>query len=335
MSSRALIELPGTHAPGVIHHRVLPKTDGPGSRDREYWVHVPRRPLHRRMLRRPALLMVLHGCQQDATEIMVASGFTDPAQGSDAVVVFPSVTSWSASPLRAENCWGFWIPSERRRDEGEIGDLRRILAAVEAEFATDPERRFVAGLSSGGAMSVAMAVVYGDAIRAAGSVAGLAFGETSAAVTACPVPGLCPPFLTEALFRRPPRLRTLEELVGEMAEAQELAGLAEPVPLMVLQSTRDRIVRIENARMLRDVWIARHGADPTAVEALRPDAGSVAHHRYRDRTGRTLVETVFYEGLDDEPTHYWPGDADRPPFAHSEGPSASATLMEFFRGQGL
>lgn len=314
--------------------RVLPRGDKPGSRNRQYSVHAPHRPLRRRMRRRPALLMVLHGCRQDGPEIMAGSRFAELAEEPDTVVVFPSVTSWQATPARAGNCWGFWIPAERRRDEGEIGDLRRILAAVEDEFGTDPSRRFVAGLSSGGAMAVAMAVVYADAIRAAGSVAGLAFGETSAAVTAGG-PNLCPWFLNEALLRPSPRLRGLDGLVREMADAQERAGSSAPVPLMVLQSTRDRVVRIENARMLRDVWIARHGGDPEELQRLRPRDWPVAHHRFADRDGRTLVETVFYQGRDDEPTHYWPGDRDRPPYAHPDGPSASEILMHFFRRHGM
>jgi poly(3-hydroxybutyrate) depolymerase len=183
-------------------------------------------------------------------------------------------------------------------------------------------------------MAVAMAVVYGDAIRAGGSVAGLAFGETGAAVTpAAPTPGLCPWFLGEAAQHPPLLLRSFDGLVRDMAEAQEQSGVARPVPLMVIQSTMDRVVRAENARMLRDVWIAQGGGDPEAVRRL--GTGPVEHDRWVDGRGDALVETVFFEGRGTDPTHYWPGDHHHPPFAHSAGPSASRLLLEFFRQNGL
>lgn len=151
------------------------------------------------------------------------------------MVVFPFVTSWKPLPWRARNCWGFWIEAERRRDEGEVGDLRRILHGVEAEFGTDPRRRYVAGLSSGGAMAVAMAVVYGDAIRAAGAVAGLAYGETSAAVSvSIPFHKLTPWFLDEKIGRTRPHLRPLGSLADDLNAGLKEACTNDVVPLLVI-----------------------------------------------------------------------------------------------------
>jgi poly(hydroxyalkanoate) depolymerase family esterase len=308
-------------------------SDAPGSRDREYWVYAPP---SKRMATRQGVVMVLHGCDQKPEALMRSTRFLQFARERGFTVVFPYVTSWKPLPWRASNCWGFWIEDERRRDEGEMGDLRRIFGAVEREFGTDPDRRYVAGLSSGGAMAVAMAVTYPEEIRAVGTVAGLAYAETSSAIA---TPSLLAARSWLAPYREAipsSRRRSLASLTNDMSAARDAAGACSPVPLLVIQSLHDKVVSIENARMLRDVWLACHSeAVRNCVESGLSEGTAGEMSSYSDKDGRTVVETIFYEGRQDGPTHYWPGDGDDPPYADPTGPSATAALVDFFGRQGL
>jgi poly(hydroxyalkanoate) depolymerase family esterase len=315
-------------------HRHLAASEAPGSRDREYWVYAPASPEGRTP---PGVVMVLHGCDQKPDSLMRSTRFLQFAQGSGFVVVFPYVTSWRPVPWRATDCWGFWIEDERRRDEGEVGDLRRILDAVEREFGTDAERRFVAGLSSGGAMAAAMAVTYPDAVRAVGAVAGLAYAETSAAVASAPLFPAPPPWFAPYCEAVPSsRRRPLASLCNEMTAARGAAGAYGPVPLLVIQSLHDKVVPVENARMLRDVWLTCHPeAVPDGMQADPYDGDGEERIVYSDAGGRIIVETIFYEGRTDGQTHYWPGDGQEFPYADPTGPSATAALVDLFRRQGL
>lgn len=314
--------------------RSLPAGSGPGSRERSYLVVVPRRRLR---LRKPALVMVLHGCGQTADDIFRSTLFAERAHEAGFVTVFPWVTSWNRLHVRASNCWGFWYPNDRRPGHGEAGDLRRIIEVVEADHGTDPGRRYIAGLSSGGAMAVAMAVSYSHVFRAVGSVAGLAYGQTSAAVSSARSARLpLPWFLDGDITGLPGRPKGLRALVRNMREAEEEAGGgAGLVPLMVIQSVHDQVVPIANARMLRDVWRVRFRADGKPEAVPHSGGWSGEHLRYRDRFGRTIVETAFYEGRQSGTTHYWPGDTDEGLFADREGPPATDLLFGFFRQHGL
>jgi poly(hydroxyalkanoate) depolymerase family esterase len=319
---------------GGAQHRHLACSDAPGSRAREYWVYAP---ASLRTRARPGVVMVLHGCDQKPEELIRSTRFLQFARERGFAVVFPYVTSWKPVPWRANNCWGFWIEDERRRDEGEVGDLRRIFGAVELEFDTDPDRRYVAGLSSGGAMAAAMAATYPDAIQGVGTVAGLAFAETSAAIE---TPSLLPAppawFASYCDLLPSSRRRSLASLSSDMTAARGIAGPYGPVPLLVIQSLHDKVVPVENARMLRDVWLACHPeAVQDDVEPGSSDGAAEERSSYRDAAGRTIVETIFYEGRTDGPTHYWPGDGDDPPYADPTGPSATAALLDFFGRQGL
>lgn len=248
--------------------------------------------------------------------------FTELAERDGFIVVFPFVTSYPFLPVRARNCWGFFIERHRHEGRGEPADLRRILRAVEDEFAIDPERRYVAGLSSGAAMAVVMAVAYSEDIAAAGAVAGVPYGEDACAVAYACFTGI--------------RHQPVEALVEAMRAEQQEPDERRLVPLMVIHSTNDGTVPVRNAENLRDSWIAHHADDAAlaGTEDCTTEGVPCAHSRFVDGDGRTVVETVFYEGPRFGRTHFWVGDHEGR-FADPEGPSASELLWSFFRQHRL
>jgi poly(hydroxyalkanoate) depolymerase family esterase len=304
-----------------LHPRTLPEGTGVDSRSRTYQVYVPDG--------LPAdgsapLVTVLHGCRQTEADMVADTRFTELADANGFVVAFPFVTSWDSDPmqLRIENCWGFWMPEERTEGSGEVADVRRIIAAVESEFGTDPTRRYVAGLSSGAAMSVDLAVAYSEDIAAAGAVAGLPYAEAASAVTF---------FCGQA-----PDPNDTEDAVAAMGTEQADPVERRLVPLMVIQSIGDCTVSIVNGRQLRDSWIDYYDADPqpAATEDCMADGVSCTLSRFVDGTGATVVATVFYSGVASGRTHYWPGDNEGE-FADPDGPSASEHLWAFFADKDL
>jgi poly(hydroxyalkanoate) depolymerase family esterase len=306
-------------AAGTLHQRTLAAGDAPDSRARRFQVYVPDD--------LPAdgtapLVTVLHGCRQTEANMIAETRFTELADAHGFAVAFPFVTSIAPDEFRFENCWGFWLPEHRTEGSGEAGDLRRLIGTVEAEFGTDPARRYVAGLSSGAAMAVAVGVAYSEDIAAVGAVAGLPYAEDATAVSF--VCGVAP--VTNSIGQ------TTAAMAAEQAEAAE----RRLVPLMVIHSINDCTVSIANGRNLRDSWIAYYDALPEPVSAAdcMRDGVSCTRSRFADAAGRTVVETVIYSGEVAQATHYWPGD-NAGQFANPDGPSASELLWAFFREQSL
>jgi poly(hydroxyalkanoate) depolymerase family esterase len=300
---------------GTLVSRTLPAGPDPGSRERKYQVFVPER------LSDPTaapLVMVLHGCLQNEQNMIDETRFTEVAERDGFIVVFPFITSHPFLPARAQNCWGFFIEQHRHEGLGEPRDLRRILDAVEDEFPVDPDRRYIAGLSSGAAMAVVMAVAYSEDIAAAGAVAGLPYGEDACAVAHACFTGIA----------HKPVSAFVEAMQAEQPSAEE----QRLVPMMSIHSINDMTVPIRNAHNLRDSWIEYYGADatPVATEDCTAEGVSCERARFTDQEGRTVVETVFYNGPPAGTTHYWVGD-NAGMFADPDGPSASDLLWSFFR----
>jgi poly(hydroxyalkanoate) depolymerase family esterase len=298
----------------TLIERTLPAANQPGSLTRDYTVALPDG------LETDApvpVVMVLHGCLQTQRDMVNDTRFVELADREGFVAVFPFLTSSAPLERRNRNCWGFWFDQHQTEGAGEPGDLRRILAEVEAEFAIDPERRYVVGLSSGAAMAVVMAVIYSEDFAAAGSVAGLPYDET-----ACAVSGAC--------FFEGLRHKNVGDLVASMTAEQSREEEQRLVPMMVVHSSNDRTVPFKNGQNVRDVWLARYDASTDAEERDCTREGVACQHSaFRDGAGRTVVETVFYDGPPFVKSHAWIGD-NAGQFADPTGPSATDLLWAFF-----
>ena len=312
-----LLALPTPGTAGTMHQRELPADTAPASREREYQVYIPDGlPTDGSA----PLVTVLHGCRQSEENMIAETRFRELADTEGFVVAYPFVTSFAE--LRIENCWGFWFPQHRTEGSGEASDIRRIIAAVEDEFGTDPTRRYITGLSSGGAMSAVVAVAYSEDIAAAGAVAGLPYGEDASAVGfVCSNPAIT---------------NTIPEITAAMAAEQTQPEEKRLVPMMVVHSINDCTVPIVNGSNLRDSWISYYGADtdPAAELDCQADGVSCTQSRYADDAGATVVETVIYTGQANTATHYWPGD-NPGQFANPDGPSATDHLWAFFQDKSL
>jgi poly(hydroxyalkanoate) depolymerase family esterase len=287
----------------------------PGSRDRSYRVFVP----SSYDARVPApMVMVLHGCHQTERDMFAQTGFATLAERDRFIVVYPFVTSYDG--MRSTNCWGFWFGHHIHEGAGEVEDLYQIAREVEARFAIDPQRRYVTGLSSGGAMAIALAVAQSEYFAAAGSAAGLPYGENSWSVSfSCLVPGF---------------FKSVSADVAAMRNEQKTSADQRVIPLMTIQSSNDCTVNAQAAEHIRDSWLERYAVPSAPVDTEDCSAEGVSCSRQRyGSTERSIVETVLYEGetggFSGRGAHYWVGD-EAGDFSNPKGPSASQLFWEFF-----
>lgn len=288
-----------------------------GSRDREYHVYIPDSYTGDEPV---PMVMLLHGCHQTQSNMIQETGFRELADIHNLIIVYPFITSYALLEHRNLNCWGFWFDQHIHEGAGEAEDLYQIARAVESKFNIDPNRRYVTGISSGGAMAVVLAVVQNEYFAAAGAAAGVPYSESPTSVGfVCVNPGWFKP---------------IDAIVQAMAAEQRAADEQRTIPLMVVHSNNDCTVNKRAGERIREAWILRFGANPVPYETkdCTKEGVTCIHQKY-GVVGRSTVETVFYEGetgnLIGKGSHYWVGDNDGE-YANSKGPSASELFWEFF-----
>lgn len=136
--------------------------------DRHYKLFVPagRKPS------KPSLLIMLHGCHQDADAFAYGTRMNEQAQQHGFLVAYPE----QANSANGAQCWNWYEAAHQKREQGEpaiIADLTQHLAATHG---IDANQIFIAGFSAGGAMAATLAVMYPELYAALGIHSGVPHG---------------------------------------------------------------------------------------------------------------------------------------------------------------
>lgn len=126
------------------------------------------------------LIVLLHGCAQEAPAFAVDSGWTALADRLNVPLLLPE----QQHANNHQRCFHWFHLAETRRGHGEAASIAAMIAAVTARHACDPQRVFVAGLSAGAAMAAALLAAYPDVFAAGASFAGLPVGSATSMVQA-------------------------------------------------------------------------------------------------------------------------------------------------------
>lgn len=310
------VALSSTALSGELKKKTFRAKSYSGSKDRQYQVYVPDKYTGSKPV---PMVMVLHGCNQTQQNMIEETGFKDLAERDNFIAVYPFVTSYDE--LRNQNCWGFWFDHHIHEGAGEAEDLYQIAIEVESEYRIDPNRRYITGLSSGGGMSVVMAVAQSEYFAAAGAAAGLPYSETSSSVGfICANPGT---------------FRPISDVISAMKAEQQASEEKRIIPFMTIHSNNDCTVNKKASELIRDSWVERYEASTSPYETTNSaiEGVSFTHNKY-GISGRSVVETVFYDGekgnVIGKGSHYWVGD-NRGEYANPKGPSASELFWDFFK----
>ena len=288
--------------PGSDIRKIMRARTYPGSRRREYLLHVP--PSYDQQERMP-LVMVLHGCNQDHVDMQTITRFDRLADRYGFIAVYPFITGYRGVRLR--NCWGWWRHRDIRGGSGEVEDLWNIVEAVRRSHRIDPDRIHVTGLSSGAAMAVAMAVVHAGKIASCATVAGVAYGESIWALG------------------RFPRVKQTGTTVADMRQA--MGANRSLTPLFIAHSTGDTVVGLRAAEGLRDSWIACFGLDWDSASVTKGKHGRRPWKltAYADEQGESALDYLVIKDYE----HGWFGGAPGP-FSVPDAPDVSKMIWSFF-----
>ncbi len=238
----------------------------------EAWYHVPEG-----LSEPPALVVVLHGCTQNAAGYDHASGWSKLAEDFGFAVLYPEQVHTNNPNL----CFNWFNPSDIRRGQGEVQSIRQMVETMIAEHGIDRRRVYITGLSAGGAMANAALCAYPELFAGGAIIAGLPY----AAATSVP----------EAFDRmRGHGIPNADNLRKRLSGASPHCG---PWPtISVWHGTRDRTVAEANAHAIIAQWSGVHGLPSSP--SLRETVDGHQRLVWQDRSGREAIELYLVEGMD-------------------------------------
>ena len=275
---------------------------------RTYHLYLSRRYSANRLA---PLVVMLHGCKQDAATFASGTRMNELADQEGFAVLYPEQKRMA----NAHRCWN-WFDSSAQRGAGEAALIAGMVREVLDTHAIDASRIYIAGLSAGGAMTTIMASCYGSLFAACAIHSGLMYGAAESVSQAS----------------RAMKHSSRASVNETVRQASSHDGF-DFVPALVIHGTADSVVNPGNADQVVEQFIAmaaRAGVNgaPVAEFATSKAAGGRRGFEIREyRSGDTLLlRKVLVQGLD----HAWSGGNGAHPFNDPFGPDASRMIWEFF-----
>jgi poly(hydroxyalkanoate) depolymerase family esterase len=272
------------------------------------------------------LVVILHGCNQSATDAAAGTDLNAFADQAGFVAVYPE----QRTADNIQRCWNWFDPRHQTRGSGEPAAIARITERVLSEGGTarlDRNRVHVMGLSSGGAMAGILAATYPDLYASVGIHSAPQFCAAHSPLSA----------LLAMKSGGPDPVRQ-----GRLAHAA-MGSRARVVPVIVVQGDADRTVWAGNGDRVVRQWLTtsrladEQGPEleftrPHTSNARRAPGGlSYEVRSWYDLAGRPVVRYWVVSDLG----HAWSGGASAGSYTDPRGPSATKAMWDFFGQTGM
>jgi poly(hydroxyalkanoate) depolymerase family esterase len=223
------------------------------------------RPPGTRMGERLPLMVMLHGCGQDAKSFALSTRMNRVAAQERFLVLYPEQDRMA----NAQGCWN-WFDTTSGRARGELALIMKAIDQVCLLYAADRARVAVAGLSAGASMAALLAARHPDRFKAVVMHSGIPPGTAHSTLSAVgAMHGL--------------------RITKPLPAAPQLMAGSWP-PLLVIHGRDDHVGSITNGRAAAQVWAEAAGArpgDPRSVQRGQRHATTVTDFKHR----RTTVAT--------------------------------------------
>ena len=264
---------------------------------------------------RVPMIVMLHGCGQDAASFAASTRMNQIAARAGFIVLYPEQDRL-ANP---QGCWN-WFDT---RSGHAYREAAVIMAAIDKACLlapVDPQRVAVAGLSAGASMAALLATQQPERFRAVVMHSGIPPGMANSTLSA----------LSAMRGRRAaaPLQTTPAVMAATAAKATTAATASFPTtwpPLLVIHGSADSVVAVRNGRAAAQVWADAAGAKATAVRSVqRGKRHAMNVTDFKSKAG-TVVSLVEIGRLG----HAWSGGAASQAFSDAQGPDASRMVWAF------
>jgi len=309
---------PASAASGPEPGSTTTLTYGTGDQAHDYIVYTPAG--WRPTVAMP-VMVVVHGCQTSADQQMRASLFNPLADQRGFIVVYPDTNRIeNEQPGPMARCWQFPLPSNWRRDSGDLAAIAGITRSVTTAWGADRDRVYVAGMSAGGFTTSNLSAAYPDLYAASVVASAGAYAD-----------GTC---LAQNLLVMP------VSLSSSLARSQ-MGARARVVPRMVIGGDADLGIprtcadkALQQSLRTNNLVLSRSQYGPIELLPHLTETRQVPGGRaytvadYQDANGCVVGRRIVVRGMG----HYWSGGSSDPrlaSFTDPTGPNGAVAAWDF------
>ncbi len=250
------------------------------------------------------LIVMLHGCTQSPDDFAAGTRMNFGAEAQPCFVAYPA----QRNEANQAKCWNWFRSNDQQRDMGEPSLIAGITRQIMREYAVDPKRVYVAGLSAGAAAAAVMGVTYNDLYAAIGVHSGLACGAAS---------------------DLPSALLAMRQ--GGGSGHRTTSSHRPIVPTIVFHGDRDGTVHPSNGDHVVEQFVKAKGTRTKVHRGQVPGGHAYTRTVHSDASGRHVLEHWSIHGAG----HAWSGGSSAGSYTDPRGPDATKEMLRFFLEHSL
>ncbi len=245
------------------------------------------------------LLVMLHGCSQNARNFASSTRMNAIAVRERALLLYPE----QDMRFNPQGCWN-WYDTKSGQANAEASTLMAAINQVCLFYPVDRKSVAIAGFSAGASMAALLASKHPERFRAVAMHSGVPPGSARSAASAVTA-------------------------MGGLHRSATSSGPRTWPPLLVVHGRKDRVVAVKNAHNAAQLWASALGAregKPRTVQRGKRYTNTVTDYRVGRRVVVSLNEIR-------ELGHSWSGGDDKQRFSDAQGPDVSRLIWRFFERQ--
>jgi poly(hydroxyalkanoate) depolymerase family esterase len=231
--------LPSASGTWLALQHPLPLKPG---QDMSYWLYLPERVPDTVARHGWPLIVMLHGCQQSATQFAQGTRMNRLAEEKGYAILYPQ----QLASVHAQRCWR-WYDRATQEGEGDTAVLAALTAAVCGQHGIDRRRIYACGISAGAGMAAVLALNHPELIAAVGLHSAPVFGAGHSPIGALHV------------MRHGALAQADAAIAGVLQRRSDVAGPMPSMPAIMFQGDDDQVVRAVNQQQLARQWLRLNG----------------------------------------------------------------------------
>ncbi len=182
------------------------------------------------------LVIVLHGCNQNANDISEGAGWFDMANYYDFYVLLPEQRR-SNNMMR---CFSWYLDADTEKDKGAIASIHEMVQFTTSHYPIDNSQIFIYGVSAGAMMAVNYMAAYPDQLKSSAIIAGGSYKQIKN------------PLNVFSEMKNPTGVDN--ETLRKRLYSQNPDYKGSFPQLIVMHGTNDKVVHHSNSQLLIQQW---------------------------------------------------------------------------------
>lgn len=227
------------------------------------------------------LVVVLHGCTQNASNYSAYSGWDTLASHHKFYVIHAEQQYLNNS----STCFNWYLHSDYSRGQGEVGSVKQMMNYMKNHYSIDSSRVFVTGLSAGACLTAAMLGAYPEVFSAGAINAGAPYKSATDITSASNV-------MYGYVTKTP-------AVWGDSVRSENPSYSGSYPKVEIFQGSSDLTVNPINATELVKQWTNVHNTDQVAdsVNSAFNGNSNVVMKQYKDASGNIVVQSYTISSM--------------------------------------